>query len=215
MKTMSPLPTRILLADPQALVRQGVRRLLEEAGHTVVAEAADGLEAAHYARDLQPEVALLDLHMPKASGVEAAREILRTTRASVIVVTTMNDDPCLLEALQLGVRGCVLTSDGADELLRAIDQVREGALYLSPAVSRVLATAYRAGRARPADVLTPRERHTLQLIAEGRKTREIAEMLCISTKTVEAHRARIMTKLDIDHVAGLVRYALRHGVAVW
>jgi DNA-binding NarL/FixJ family response regulator len=204
---------RVLLADDHQIVRQGVRALLEDAGHVVVGEAADGREACQLARRLQPDIAVLDLSMPILNGVDAAREIRRLSpRTRAIVLTMYTERPFVLQAMQAGARGYVVKSQAAEDLIQAIREVLSGAAYLSPAVSALLLDAYR-DRAHDGDErLTARERAVLQLIGEGKTTKAIAGVLGISFKTAESHRSRVMKKLDIHQVAGLVRYAIRRGL---
>ncbi|HYY60467.1 MAG TPA: response regulator transcription factor [Burkholderiales bacterium] len=203
----------MLLADDHQIVRQGVRALLEDAGHVVVGEAADGREACQLARRLQPDIAVLDLSMPILNGVDAAREIRRVSpRTRAIVLTMYTERPFVLQAMQAGARGYVVKSQAAEDLIQAIREVLSGAAYLSPAVSALLLDAYR-DRAHDGDErLTARERAVLQLIGEGKTTKAIAGVLGISFKTAESHRSRVMKKLDIHQVAGLVRYAIRRGL---
>lgn len=202
-----------MLADDHAVVRDGVKLLLEMAGFEVVGQAEDGLEAVRQVRELSPDVAVLDRGMPLLNGVDAAREIRQAAPATRLILLTMdNDETHLLEALQAGFRGCVLKSYEARELIDAVHAVMAGGTYLHPGLSRLVVEAYIAKSEAPPDPLSPRERQVLQLLAEGKKTREIAELLCVSVKTAESHRARIMKKLGIKETAGLVRYALRQGV---
>jgi two-component system, NarL family, response regulator NreC len=204
---------RILLADEQVIFREGVRALLEREGFDVVAEASDGREAVRLATTLQPDVAILDLGLPVLNGLDATREILRAwpeTRS--IVLTVLADRQNVLDALRAGAKGYVVRTQAAADLVLAIHEVSRGAIYLSPSVSGIVVEAYLTLSDAPSDPLTPRERQVLQLVAEGRKTREIAELLGVSIKTAESHRVRIMGKLGIRQTAGLVRYAIRQGL---
>jgi len=204
---------QVLIADDHPLIRQGLRTLLEQHGFTVVGEAADGREAAQLAQELEPDVAVLDLAMPLLNGLDAAREITRTSRRTkTILVTVHTADQYVLAALQAGVRGYVLKSQATAELVQAIQEVMRGGRYLSPGISEAVVQAYLAKTDLPADPLTPREREVLQLIAEGKRTKDIAGLLGVSVKTVESHRTRLMEKLDIRQTAGLVRYAIRRGL---
>lgn len=204
---------RILIADDHAVVRQGLRALLERLGFDVVAEAADGREAIRRAQALQPDVAILDLAMPLLNGLGAAREIARIApRMKTILLTVHTEDQYVLEALQAGVRGYVLKSQATQDLVQAIQEVMRGAIYLSPGISEAVVQAYLTKTDVPGDPLSPREREVLQLIAEGKTTKEIAATLGVSVKTIESHRARLMEKLHIRHTAGLVRYAIRRGL---
>ena len=204
---------RVLLADDHQIVRQGLRALLEKAGHSVVGEAADGREACELAQKLQPNVAVLDLAMPLLNGLDAIGEIRRVSPGTLTILLTMyTDRPYVLRALQAGAKGYVLKSQAADDLVRAIREVWAGAVYLSPGVAVGLVDAYLSKDGEPKEPLTARERQVLQLVAEGKTTKAIAAMLGITFKTVESHRNRIMKKLDIHQTAGLVRYAIRRGL---
>ncbi len=204
---------QVLIVDDHPLIRQGMRSLLEKHGFTVVGEAADGREATQLAQELEPDVAVLDLAMPLLNGLDAAREITRTSRRTkTILVTIHTADQYVLEALQAGVRGYVLKSQATAELVQAIQEVIRGGRYLSPGISEAVVQAYLAKTDLPADPLTPREREVLQLIAEGKATKDIAGLLGVSVKTIESHRVRLMEKLDIHQTAGLVRYAIRRGL---
>lgn len=207
------MPLRVLLADDHQIVRQGLKALLEREGFDVAAEASDGLEAVRLARDLQPDVAVLDIGMPLLNGLDAARQVLQaSSRTKAILLTMHADDHYVLEALRAGVTGYVLKSKAAGDLVQAIREVAGGAIYLSPGVSRAVVQAYRAKTDLPPDPLTPRERQVLQLIAEGKRTKEIAVLLGVSVKTAESHRTRLMEKLNIHETASLVRYALQRGL---
>ncbi len=204
---------QVLIVDDHPLIRQGMRSLLEKHGFTVVGEAADGREATQLAQELEPDVAVLDLAMPLLNGLDAAREITRTSRRTkTILVTIHTADQYVLEALQVGVRGYVLKSQATAELVQAIQEVIRGGRYLSPGISEAVVQAYLAKTDLPADPLSPREREVLQLIAEGKTTKDIAGLLGVSVKTIESHRVRLMEKLDIRQTAGLVRYAIRRGM---
>ena len=207
------MPSRVLLAEDHQIVRQGVRALLEKAGHQVVGEASDGREACKLAESLQPSVAVLDLAMPMLNGLDAIREIHRVSpNTRTILLTMYTDRPYVLQALQAGAKGYVLKSQAAEDLIRAIQEVLRGAVYLSPGVAVSLVDAYLHKGDAPEEPLTARERQILQLVAEGKTTKAIAGLLGISFKTAESHRNRIMKKLDIHDVASLVRYAIRRGL---
>ena len=207
------MPIRILLADDHLVVREGLRSLLEAAGFKVVGEARDGREALKLARMLEPEVTVMDIGMPGLNGVDACRELLREVpEMRIIVLTVHGEDAYVIEALRSGARGYVLKTQAGSDLVRAIGEVTQGRIYLSPSVSSAVVQAFLAGSTTPADPLTPREREVLQLVAEGRSTKEVAGILGVSVKTAETHRTRLMTKLDIHHTAGLVHYAIRRGL---
>jgi len=204
---------RILLADDHQLFRQGLRGLLEKAGHEVVGEAADGRAAIALAQSLQPDIAVLDLSMPLLNGLDAAAEMKRVVpRTKVILLTMYTDKEYVLRALHAGARGYVLKSQAAEDLVRAVRETFTGEVYLSPAVSVSVVDAYLGRTGANEDPLTPRERQILQLVAEGKTTKAIGELLGITFKTAESHRNHIMKKLDIHQTAGLVRYAIRRGL---
>jgi two-component system, NarL family, response regulator NreC len=207
------MPLRILLADDHRVVREGLRSLLEHGGYEVVAEASDGHEAVRRARTVHFDVALLDIGMPHMNGVEAAREILLIApHCHVIVLTVHAEERQIGAAFRAGVRGYVIKTQAADELIDAIREVSVGGTYMSPHVSTILLGAYLTGSTIGADPLTSRERQVLQLVAEGKATKEIADLLGVTTKTAESYRSRIKAKLDIHDTAGLVRYAIREGL---
>jgi DNA-binding NarL/FixJ family response regulator len=201
------------LADDHPIVRQGLRGLLEKAGHAVVGEASDGYEALKLARTLNPDIAVLDLSMPVLNGLDTAREIRRlSTEIKTILLTMHTDKGYVLQALKAGAKGYVLKTQAAEDLIRAIRDISRGEVHLSPGIAASVVDAYLDKTDTPADPLTPRERQILQLIAEGNTTKEVAQLLSISFKTAESHRNHIMQKLDIHDVAGLVRYAIHHGL---
>lgn len=204
---------RILLVDDHHLVRSGLRSLLERIdGCEVVAEAGNGRDACRLAREHVPDVVLLDVSMPELNGIDAARRILADVPQTRVLMLSMHDDEGYVrEAVRAGASGYVLKDASDAELERAIRAVMRGETHLGAVAAQRLMSAVARGREDPA-ALTPRQREVLQLIAEGRGTREIAERLHLSVKTVEAHRAALMQRLDIRDVAGLVRYALREGL---
>jgi two-component system response regulator NreC len=207
------MPPRILLADDHVIVRQGFRALLEREGLEVVAEAANGHEAVRLAGELLPDVAVLDFAMPLLNGLDAAKEIRRRSpRTRTILLTVHSEDHYVLEAVQAGVHGYVVKTQAAADLVQAIREIRGNAIYLSPTISRAVVEAYVDKATPPGDVLSSRERQVLQLVAEGKTTKEIAGVLGVSIKTADSHRARIMRKLDIHDTAGLVRFAIRRGL---
>jgi two-component system, NarL family, response regulator NreC len=207
------MPTRVLLADDHALVRQGFKAFLERQGFIVVAEASDGQEALRIAAQTQPDIAILDISMPVLNGVDAARELKKASpETGVILLTKHDEDQYVTEALRVGVNGYVLKSQVATDLVHAIQEVSRGSVYLSPCISRAVVDAYLSKTNVSTGALSGRERQVLQLVGEGKSTREVAEHLGISVKTAESHRARLMRKLDIHETAGLVRYAIRLGL---
>src|SRR5207244_9911548 len=204
---------RVVLADDHVLVRQGLRSLLEKEKFQVVAEASDGQEAVRFSESLHPDIAVFDISMPTLNGIDAARELGRSCpKTKAILLTQHEEDQYIREALEAGVKGYVLKNQVASDLVHAIQQVSRGMFYLSPGVSRAVIEAYRTKSEMPSDPLTVRERQVLQLIAEGKSTKDIASLLDISVKTAESHRSRLMRKLDIHETASLVRYAVRRGL---
>ena len=203
----------VVLADDHLLVRQGIRMLLEREQFEILGEAADGLEAIRLAEQHQPDVMILDFAMPILNGISAVGEITKVSpRTKTILLSMHTEEQYVLEALRMGVKGCVWKSQAADQLLQAIRDVYAGGVYLSPMVSGALVHAYMAKKDLPYDPLTPREQQVLQLIAEEKTTKEVAIILGVSVKTAECHRTKLMQKLDIHSAAGLVRYAIRRGV---
>jgi DNA-binding NarL/FixJ family response regulator len=195
------------------VVRQGLRALLEREKFEVVGEAADGREATRLAGELTPDVAILDLAMPLFNGIEAARTIRQSCPSVQLIALTVHaEDPYVLSALEAGFRGYLLKSQAAAQLIRAIAEVRRGGTYLGPGVSQVVVDAYLGKGDFSPDPLTQREREVLQLVAEGKTTKEIARLLGVTPKTAESHRTHMMGKLDIHDTAGLVRYAIRRGL---
>ncbi|MCA1644608.1 MAG: response regulator transcription factor [Chloroflexi bacterium] len=212
---------RVLLADDHTIVRQGVRLCLEAMGDIeVVAEAEDGQLAVVLANQLRPDVAVVDLTMPRLNGVEAIRQIKRDLPATEVVVLSVHDsEPYVVQALRAGAAGYVLKRNAATELAAAIRAAHDGQAYLHPSIARRVLDDYlsrihssETGVADPHERLTPREREVLQLAAEGHTTRAIAGLLCLSTKTVEHHRASLMTKLGLHGQTELVKYAIRAGL---
>jgi two-component system response regulator NreC len=207
------MPIRIVLADDHVLVRQGLKSLLEREGFQVIAEASDGQEAVRHVKSLEPDIAVLDISMPTLNGLNAAREISRCSpRTKTILLTQHDEGQYIREALEAGVKGYVLKSQVASDLLLALGQVSRGQVYLSPGVSSAVMEAYQSKSGKSKNPLTLRERQVLQLIAEGKSTKDVASLLGISVKTAESHRTRLMQKLDIHETASLVLYAVRHGI---
>jgi len=204
---------RVLIAEDHQLVSDGLVALLKAAGHEVVGRASDGQTAVRLAETLHPDVAVLDASMPLLNGIDAARAIQRVRPdTKAIIVTVHDEDEYVLNAFRAGVRGYVLKKQAASDLLQAIKEVQAGSVYVSPGMSRALVDAVRTNTEMRSDLLTGREREVLQLVAEGKTSKEIASVLDVSVKTAETHRANIMNKLDIHETAGLVRYAIRHGM---
>jgi DNA-binding NarL/FixJ family response regulator len=213
-------PIRILLADDHALVRAGIRALVQRVnGLEVVAEASDGREAFRLVKTCGPDVVLMDVAMPELNGLDAIPRIVKLNPKIAVIILSMHASrEYVLRALQAGAMGYVLKNAAVDELETAIRTVARGHKYLTPAISeQVVAGVTSAkgegtGGALAPESLTQRQREILQLIAEGRTTREIAEVLHISVKTVETHRALLMDRLNLHDVASLVRYAIRVGL---
>jgi len=212
--------TRVLLAEDHTIVRKGLRSLLDkETGIEVVGEAEDGREAIVKAEELHPDVVVVDIAMPGLNGLEATRQIKKRFSDMKIIILTMHaNEEYILQSLKAGASGYLVKKSAPAELISAINAVHKGNSFLSPSISRTVIDEY-IRRSKEIsegeegfEQLTVREREVLQLIAEGRKTREIAELLYISIKTVETHRAHIMNKLDIHSTAELTRYAIRKGI---
>lgn len=209
-------PIRVILADDHDLVRAGFRSLLEKAGIAVVAEADDGREVLGLAATHQPDVILMDVKMPNLNGLEAAARIVRDyPQVRVVMLSMYANEEYVIQALRAGASGYLLKDSGIAELELAVRAAARGETYLSPAISRHVIQDYLqllgAGE-EATDPLTARQREIVQLIAEGRSMKEIAQLLQISVKTVETHRAQLMERLGIHDVAGLVRYAIRTGL---
>jgi DNA-binding NarL/FixJ family response regulator len=209
---------RLLLADDHALVRAGLRAILEEMPDVeVVAEVADGHEALRSIEELKPDLAILDISMPSLNGLEVVARVGRDHRRTRCIILSMHvDDEYIRRALAAGAAGYLLKSSDRGELETAVRAAARGETWLAPEVSKRIAAAYARGEGPqtqgPVERLTPRQREVLQLIAEGLSTKEIAQRLDLSVKTVESHRAELMQRLDIHGVAGLVRYAIRVGI---
>lgn len=205
---------RIVIADDHTLVRAGLTTLMARMQDMeVVGEAGDGREALKLVRDLQPDIALLDIAMPGLNGLEAAERIHNEAPKTKVIILSMHaKEEYVAQALKAGASGYLLKDAATTELDLALKVVAQGQFYLSPSISRQVVDSYLHGGPTGLDLLTPRQREILQLVAEGKSTREIAELLHLSVKTVETHRAQLMDRLDIHDVAGLVRYALNKGL---
>jgi DNA-binding NarL/FixJ family response regulator len=210
---------RILVADDHAVVRRGVRTLLEsQPGWIVAAEATTGREAVLLARDLQPDVVVLDLSLPELNGLDTTRRIVKEVpRTEVLVLTMHCSEELVRQVLTAGARGYVLKSDADECLVRAVDSLRQHKPFLAPGVTQLVLEDYVRGTdarasSTPRVSVTAREREIVQLLAEGRSNKEVAATLNLSTKTVEAHRANVMRKLRLRSVSDLVRYAVRNGL---
>jgi DNA-binding NarL/FixJ family response regulator len=212
-------PVRILIADDHAIIRRGLRALLaHEPGFEVIAEAADGVEAVEMAEREQPNVAVLDISMPNLNGLESARRISAKVRDIQLVMLTVHADECyLLSALKVGARGYVLKNSAEFEIVEAVRAVVQGKAYFSPRVSRMLADDYtqylKSTHVEDEyELLTGRERQILQLLAEGKANKDIANLLDLSPTTVICHRQHIFQKLNFHSLADLILYAIRKGV---
>jgi DNA-binding NarL/FixJ family response regulator len=207
------MPLRILLADDHDIVRQGLRVLLERAGFDIVAEACNGRDAVTFAQALHPDVAVLDLMMPLLNGLDAGREILRNaTGTSIVLLTMCTAEHQVAAALRAGFSAYLIKTQASEELVRAVREAARGEISIGTGVSQVVVNGYLSGARPPNDPLAPRERQVLQLVAEGRASKEIAEILGLSVKTAESYRAHLMEKLNIHETANLVRYAIRQGL---
>ena len=209
---------RILLADDHTVVRKGLRLLLESAGMTVVADAADGRATVSLCEQHSPDVVVMDVAMPTLNGIEAARQISAKMPQTAIVFLSMHsDEGYVLRALKAGARAYLLKDSAEQDLIHAIEAVSEGKAFFSPAISKMLVEDYvRQMQERKIedsyDLLTTREREVLQLLAEGKGNKEVANVLNLSLYTVETHRSNIFQKLNLHSGAELILYAIRKGV---
>ena len=207
------MPIRVVLADDHIVVRQGLRVLLEGQGFGVVGEASDGREAIRLCQALHPDVVVLDLAMPLLNGIDAAYEITRAKMGAKLVLLTMHTEGQLVaESMRAGVKAYVLKTNACEELVLAIRSVFRGEMYLTPSISGTIVEAFLSKDKARATTISGRERQVLQLIAEGKTTKEIASILGISVRTAESHRSNLMERLNIHEAAGLVRYAVRNGL---
>ncbi len=206
------MSVRVILADDHAMLRDALKVLLEKHGMTVVGEAENGAQAVQLARTARPHLMVMDLSMPVMNGIEAASEIQKELGIPTILLTMHSDEQHVLRAFRAGVVGYVLKAKAASDLVQAIQEVVRGNVYLSPGISGTVVREMLNKGEKPEEALTLRERQVLQLIAEGKTTKEVAQLLGVSVRTGESHRARIMEKLEIHETAGLVRYAIRQGL---
>jgi len=206
--------TRVVLADDHALVRQGLSLILEaQPDMQIVGQAGNGHEAVELAQKLKPDVVIMDVAMPGLNGIEATRRLAEALpRTRVLALSMHKDSVYVREILRAGARGYLLKDSGDADLIAAVRAIAKGEGYISPAVSEAVLSDYRKHVTDPLDLLTTREREVLQLIAEGKTNKEIATDLNLSVYTIEAHRGRIMEKLNLHSTGELVRFALRNGL---
>jgi DNA-binding NarL/FixJ family response regulator len=215
-------PVRLLVADDHEIVRRGLRSLLEaQPGWQVTAEASDGREAVEKAREIKPDVTVLDISMPSLNGLEAARQMIKNdARAKILILTMHESDPLIREVLDAGARGYVLKSDASRDLVTAVNAVRSNKTFFTAKVAQIVLDGYLDKKPKktderkdaPCSRLTPRQREIVQLLAEGKSSKEVAVALGLSVKTAETHRANIMRRLDCHSVSELVRYAVRNNI---
>jgi len=216
---MNATPLRLVVVDDHAVVRRGVRALLESrAGWKVVAEATTGREALDAVRRYRPEIVVMDLSLRDLNGLEATRQIARESpQTEVLVLTMHHSEELAREVLKAGARGYVLKSDADENLIRAVEALRQHKPFLTSGVTAFMLDGFRRGTSVPdqpsRDPVTPREREIIQLLAEGLSNKEAAARLEISVRTIEAHRANIMRKLHLRSLSDLVRYAIRNQIA--
>jgi len=210
---------RVLLADDHQLMRSGIRLMLErETDLSVVGEANDGREAVALAKSLRPDVVVMDIGMANLNGIEAAQQMTGNSPEIAVVMLSMHsDESYVLRALKAGARGYLLKDSAEADLIKAVHAVAGGKSFFSPAVSKVLLDDYvrklrRSGTEDAYDLLTPREREVLQLIAEGKSNKDIANLLNLSVYTVESHRSNLMEKLNVRGLPELILYAVRKGI---
>ena len=211
---------RLLLADDHEVVRRGLRALLEaEQGWEVVAEAVDGRDAIEKTKQTKPDVAILDISMPSLNGLEAARQIaVSALQTKVLILTVHDSDPLIQQVLEAGARGYLLKSDAARDLVAAVDALRRNKTFFTPKVAQIVLEEYLGKNPKDAaseggcSRLTGRQREIVQLLAEGKTSKEVACALGLSVKTAETHRANIMRRLDCHSVTALVRYAIRNHI---
>lgn len=207
---------KVLLADDHGVVRKGLRFLLEqEPDITVAGEAADGREAVKLAKELQPAVIVMDIAMPQLNGIDATAQALKVSPGSGVLILSMhNDESYILRALEAGARGYILKDNAEEHLVQAIRVVAQGKPFFSPVIAQTLLEDYmrnlqQKGQQDSYSLLTDREKEVLQLLAEGRSNKDVAQLLDLSVYTVETHRTRIMQKLNLHNTAELVLYAVR------
>jgi two-component system, NarL family, response regulator NreC len=207
------MPIRVLLADDHAMIRQGLKVILEAEGFNVPGEASNGVEAVDLSQKLRPDIVVLDISMPLLNGIDAAREILKARpQTKIILLTAHTQEHYVIQGLRHGVTGYILKENAADELVHAVRAVAGGAIYVTAGVSRAVVQAFSAQKDNSREVLSPRERQVLQLIAEGKSMKDIGALLGVSSRTADSHRSKIMEKLALHDTASLVRYAIDIGL---
>ncbi|HSC46298.1 MAG TPA: response regulator transcription factor [Candidatus Acidoferrum sp.] len=212
---------RVVVADDHEVVRKGLRSILEEQpGWEVTGEASDGREAVDKVKSLRPDVSVVDVGMPGLNGLEATRQMLRNDPQTRVLILTMHEsDPLIREVLDAGARGYLLKSDASRDLVSAVDAIRKNKTYFTARVAQMVLDGYLDKKPRaveqsdvPTSRLTPRQREIVQLLAEGKSSKEVAVALNLSVKTAETHRANIMRRLNCHSVSELVRYAIRNNI---
>jgi len=216
---MAKRKTKVVIVEDHKLFREGLKSMLaDKTGLEVVGEAGDGLEAIRIVKKIRPDIILLDLSMPKMNGISVMKEIKSQFPETKIMALTIHEsDQYVLEAFEAGADGYCLKDAGRNELMVAVDSVLQGKRYISPSISGSVLEGYLTGRRKLKsqtswDTITQREREVLKLLGEGYQNKEISDMLFISVKTVEKHRANIMNKLDLHNAAALTAYAIEHGL---
>ena len=211
---------RLLVADDHEIVRKGLRSILEaQSGWKVVGEASDGREAVTKAKELKPDVTVLDIGMPSLNGLEATRQMLKNDASARVLILTMHDsDPLIKEVLDAGARGYLLKSDASRDLVTAVEAVRRNKTFFTAKVAQMVLDGYLDKKPKSPDPetprtrLTPRQREIVLLLAEGKSSKEVAVALGLSVKTAETHRANIMRRLECHSISELVRYAVRNEI---
>ena len=216
---MAKRKTKVVIVEDHKLFREGLKSMLaDKTGMEVVGEAGDGLEAIRIVKKIRPDIMLLDLSMPKMNGISVMKEIKsQFPEIKIMALTIHESDQYVLEAFEAGADGYCLKDAGRNELMVAVDSVLQGKRYISPSISGSVLEGYLTGRKKLKsqtswDTITQREREVLKLLGEGYQNKEISDMLFISVKTVEKHRANIMNKLDLHNAAALTAYAIEHGL---
>ena len=211
---------KLLLADDHEVVRRGLRSILEtQRDCEVVGEAADGRQAVALVKELNPDIVILDISMPVLNGLEATRQILKIRpQTKVLILTVHESDPLIRDVLDAGARGYILKTDAGRDLVSAVESLRRNKTFFTSRVSQMILDGFLKGDSRPLGSdgggirLTPRQREIVQLLAEGKSSKEVAVALDLSVKTAETHRANIMRKLDCHSVSEVVRYAIRNKI---